>query len=395
MIKNSLPKTKLFKYSLIMVTIEAALMLLLVGLALIMVIGAIIMPNAPGTWDGLGDVIMIIAGGLAFCLAIPVVLTVVFGHRYIKGESKNGSVAGCLIPALISLVVNWIIITFVVPLISSPSSFSLKDNTAEIQAILFTVSLLITEIPLLAFIVGCLSEKGYKSAKYTIGVPAVIIVCIIIANIVPIITSGVGVEKISPNDVKLDTLGEFNQILRNRGFVYDIEPGKSELTTYSEISAVEPGYEYERFYKAGYNDDMDKKFSFYTYEGYVSLIEKSPETADYYSKGPEDWWISWHIYDSNGQIFAAVSEESKAGEIRMDPIFRTSPIQIVSEKGEITTYNWKGNYFVKGGCLTNTRVLFPEMHDSSFGNTCGEVYVVDRVDAVTLDRLARKIVNKE
>ena len=392
------PKTRLFNITLILVKIEAALAVLLVGLVAFSAIAALLEPNSPNSWDGLGDFVMVFGAGLTVVIAFPLIMAAISGSRYKNGENEKG-VTSCITWAIFALVANLGVISFLTPNVSSSSSFSLKDNTDSLRVLFFAISMFVTEMPLLAFLAGCLLEKNKKYAKMLIVVPSVIIAGIIIFAIVPMISIGSNIKKIPASEAKLDTLGDFKRILRDRGFVYDNEPGMKELTTMASIAAVEPSYQYTRNYSVDLDTDMEKKFSFYTYEGYASLIKKSNKTESYYTKGPADWWISWNIYDSNGQIFAAVSEESMLGSVSQNNIFSSSPIQIVAEKETITTYNWKGNYFVEGGCISDTRstqnrMLFPEMHDSANGHSCGDVYVVDRVDADTLDELAKEIARR-
>ena len=393
---ENFPRTRWFKNSLLAVTIEATLIGILAGIGLVMAFISLIASN--GGWSGLGAMIALFGAILISSLAAPIVLTAVSGRKYIKGEAVDG-VKRCIFWTRISMVVNLLVILFFTLNYLQTGSTSFRDNTTMVKVLFFAISFFITEAPLSFFMAGCLLEEGNKNAKYVAFVPAAIIVGVIVIAFIPIIPFDIGVEKIPGSEANLHTLGEFNQILRDRGFVYDYEPGMSELTHVKQISAVEPGYEYERDYSVGYDKDLDKKFSFYTYDGYASLIEKSSKTAKYYTKGPEDWWILWDIYDSNGQIFAAVSEESKKDTSWTDSIFKRSPIQIVAEKSEITTYNWGGDYFVEGGCISDTkstitRRSFPEMHDVASGNNCGKVYVVDKVDAETLDALAKKIAKK-
>lgn len=393
---ENLPKTRWFKNSLLAVTIEATLIGILAGIGLVMAFISLIASN--GGWNGLGAMIVLSVILLISGLAAPIVLTAVSGRKYIKGEAVDG-VKRCIFWTRISMVVNLLVILFFTLNYLQTGSTSFRDNTIMVKVLFFAISFFITEAPLSFFMAGCLLEEGNKNAKYVAFVPAAIIVGVIVIAFIPMIPFDIGVEKIPGSEANLHTLGEFNQILRDRGFVYDYEPGMSELTHIKQISAVEPGYEYERNYSVGYDKDLDKKFSFYTYEGYTSLIEKSAKTASYYTKGPEDWWIMWDIYDSNGQIFAAVGDESKKDTTWYGSIFKTSPIQIVAEKSEITTYNWGGDYFVEGGCISDTkstitRRSFPEMHDVASGNNCGKVYVVDKVDAETLDALAKKIAKK-
>ena len=395
---KTVSKTRLFNIALILVAIEAALAVLLVGLVAFLAIAALLEPNSPNSWDSLGDIIIVLGVGLTVVIAFPLIMTVISGFRYKNGKNKKG-VTSCITWAIFALVANLGVISLLMPNIMSSSSFSLEDNTDSLRASFFAISMLVTEMPLLAFLAGCLLEKNKKHAKLLIVVPSVIFAGIIFFAIVSTISISSNIKKIPASEARLDTLGDFNQVLRDRGFVYDNEPGKKELTTLASIYVVEPNYQYTRNYSVDSKTDVEKKFSFYTYEGYASLIKKSNKIESYYTKGPADWWISWNIYDSNGQIFAAVSEESMLGSVSQNTIFSSSPIQIVAEKETITTYNWKGNYFVEGGCISDTRstynrMPFPEMHDSANGRFCGKVHVVDRVDADTLDELAKEIARR-
>ena len=383
---DNLPKTKWFKSSLIIATVEVVLACACFILGFVGASDVLLSLNISNSWGGLGGFFALATIALLFGITLPPFLSVLYGYKYMSGMGDK-YLSSCKNSAMASIFINAIIILKIVDSLSS--DFSYSNSGESVRAIFITLSLLITEGPLIALIAGCKFEKGDKNAKLSFAIPATILLVVIAAVTVPTFFSGIGVKKIHIDKSQLRTTSDFRQALLERGFHDDYDENTLHYSR-GYIEAVEAGYPYTR-------TDEEGHFNFYIFSGYKSLIEKSPKTADYYTIGPDDWWVEWNIYESNGQIFAAISYESKINSVRTKDLFDKQSIQIVAEKKEITTYNWEGDYYVNNGCLVSTTastnmMSFPKMYDSGLGHKCANVYVVDRVDAKTLDNLAKQIV---
>lgn len=387
---NNLPKTKWFKYSLIIATVEVVLAGACFVLGFVSASGVLLSPNVPNSWDKLGDFFALVIIALLFGIAMPPFLSVLFGYKYMSGKGDK-YLSSCKGSATASIFISAAIILLIANSSTTYGSLPFGNDAESARAIFITLSLLITEGPFIALIAGCKFEKGDKNAKSSFIIPATILLIAVAIVTVPTFFSGIGVKKIHINKSQLRTTSDFRQALLERGLHDDYDEDKLQYPS-GRVKAAEAGYPYLR-------EDEEGRFNFYIYDSYNSLIEKSPKTADYYAIGPDDWWVEWIIYESNGQIFAAISYESKLNSVRTESLFDKQSIQIVAEKKEITTYNQNGDYYVNNGCFVSTTspsnsnmMSFPRMYDSGLGHKCANVYVVDRVDAKTLDELAKQIV---
>ncbi len=177
---------------------------------------------------------------------------------------------------------------------------------------------------------------------------------------------------------------------------------KKELSSIKEITA------FDSKSKHGYNfseePDTDshylsektkRKFPLLIYDTYTSLIKKSSKTASYYYIGPEDWYINWYIYYVNGDIYAAIGDESEYGTSWQTPLSKTEYGVVISEKEEITIYDAKENKFIKGGCILDTSSGqmgsgYPTISYNK-SRKCMDIRVVNKVDAETLDEIAKEL----
>lgn len=193
---------------------------------------------------------------------------------------------------------------------------------------------------------------------------------------------------------------EFESELKSRKLIYDLPKGKLELASFKQISALGPRSEYMENFSSnsesnGNGSNKNKKYPFFVYDSYSSLIKKSNKTASYYYIGPEDWYISWYIYYVNGKIYAAIGNESQYGKGWETSLSTTKYGVVVSEGKNIPIYNSKKNYYVKNGCILDTKsgsfgVNFPTTSDI-YNRKCMKIKVVDKVDAKTLNKIAKDL----
>ncbi|MBQ9011760.1 MAG: hypothetical protein IJ093_03835 [Bacilli bacterium] len=396
------PKSKWLKVASIIVV---AVSLLIVAVAVFMFINSIIgfmTPNEQGSWDGLTDFLLLIGSGYLVTMTFPSLVAGILGIRYSKGKSKLNT---CLIWAIVAIIVYLFNIFSFAYYPGAFTSFSLDYSPTYERSKFIVMTMIIMCLPLVLYLIGIYKEefeKGYfknfcfnhKWVFAVIGILLCLLVGYLLFKTMPYRAS----TKIDVNESKLPTLGDFVLELKDRGFVYELPEEMKDLTEINEISVELKNYEYSvNFSIASANEaqNKNKKFPLYVYDGYASLIEKSPSTAKYYTKGPEDWWISWHIYSVNGQIYAAIGNESELGKSWQTDLFKTKYSTIVSEKSKITTYNRVKNQFYYGGCIkdvnsTTQKVSLPETIDYT-DSSCTKITVVDRVDAETLDKISKEL----
>lgn len=214
------------------------------------------------------------------------------------------------------------------------------------------------------------------------------------------------IKKIEVTEDKLISYDEFKEELVKRGFIYDIPEDKYFLAGKTDIKALDAekpmtGYSFTEVKDYDIDSSLlssktTKKFPFFIYDTYTSLIKKSDNTADYYTIGPEDWYITWYICYVNGSFYAIIGDESEYGKNWECSLAKTDYAIVVSEKNEdITIYNAEGNYFVEGGgILDNTsgyaRYGYPETSDE-FTEDCMKIRVVDELNAETLDKISKEL----
>lgn len=412
-------QSKLFRFSTIALMTFA---IIVMGCAFVLLMRGWSMQPRSGTWDGLSQALAIFGGVLLLVAALPALFAGISGARYKKGKSKN-KLTACWTWAVIAFIMY---LGFVVLALNSfktgDTSFNLDEYRPTFAINSYAVVMaLVTLVPVVLFMFGCLqeqlkknntekSERNYKILAWSAG--AVVGIVVLLPIVMPMVgyfagKAGYdGFTKVEVNEANLPTLSEFAEQLKGRGFIYDLPEGMTELVVPEEILTESQDYKYARHFSVGvglknrfdFGEYGDTKFPVYVYDAYVTLIQKSSQTADYYNKGPEDWTVSWYIYDIDGQIFAAIGSESKMGDLSYggDDLFGTDKAVIVAEEDKITTYNRAGDYFAYGGCIDATwstaqRTSIPKMSDQ-YDADCARIEVVDRVDAETLDNLAKKIV---
>lgn len=368
------------------------------------IIGVVSLINTTNTGiDGIGQVLgisIIIRLFQIICIVlIPLFIASICGLRYYKGKSK-GKLTACWVWGFLSFFSSIFISYIVCDLFkSSFETQSLNGNNDLGFSIFASLVIGLFFLPNILYIVGCYKERFktniilefIKSNKSKF----IFVICIIFIILCLTIFVKFGTnnsEKIMVSNVTLPTLSEFENELKDRGFIYDIPEGYKELTSASRLTAEDNKYEHQ--YSLSFDKNNNEQYPVFIY-GYTSLIEKSSKTAKYYTKGPEDWTITWDIYFVNGQIYAVIGEESELDKNWETDLFRTKYGRIVSEKEKITTYNRKGNYFSYGGGIEHNftgyvRYLSTKMVDN-FNSNCAEIIKVDRVDAKTLDRIAKEL----
>ena len=403
---------KLFRFS---IGLLFAISIIALCLGAFLLISGTTMTVRPNTWDGLGQFFAIYSGIFLVLCAFPMLLTAICGRRYKKGKSK-GKLTACWVWAIISFIMYSLLVIYIlinIP-VDTETSFTLDGgrpifyiNTPAI------ITALITVLPIVLFMVGCYLEQrsiaGYKNLTIFVVVALILLVALpVIIPGISYLSSIVGQDKFIKIEAEKGnpiTLNEFNDELWSRGFLYDLPEGIKDLVVMDEILVEDPNYDYSRDFavssglknRSNFGERGNQKFPVYVYDSYATLIQKSPKTASYYNKGPEDWTISWFIYNINGQTFAAIGGESGLNDESYGgkDLFETEQGIIVAEKDKITTYNRGGNYYAYGGCIEKTwstaqRTHIPKMSDQ-YSSDCARIKVVDRVDASTLDALARKI----
>ena len=349
-----------------------------------------------GIGQALGTVIIIRLFMITTVISLPILIASICGLRYYSGKSK-GKLTACWIWGIISFIGSSFVFYLVYSIFyDSFDSYTLNENKIS-EIIFYSIVFSILFLPNILFILGCYKEQfktkifSKSNVKRFFILIGIIFIGLVIFNIFKYGNNKS--EKIMISDTSLHTLKEFEDELKSRGFIYDVPKGYSELAGSTDILSEDNKYEYQ--YDLDFKKNANDKYPLYIYEGYASLIQKSPQTAEYYTKGPEDWWISWNIYYVNGQIYAVIGDESELGSGWSTDLFRTRYGRIVSEKDKITTYNRKGNYFSYGGGIENNikgyvRYLSSKMVDT-FNNNCAEIIKVDRVDAETLDRISKEL----
>lgn len=349
-----------------------------------------------GIGESLGIAIIIRMFQIIGIVLIPSFIAAICGLRYYSGKS-NGKLTACWVWGCISLVSNLFILYIVFKVFgSSFETQTLSGINYVGYSIFYIFVFFIFCLPNIFYLIGCYKEqfniKIHKKIFVSIACVIILILCII--AFIKIVES-TNTEKISVSSVTLPTLSEFENELIDRGFIYDLPEGMSELTTMPSTSIVAEDNKYEYQYDLNFEKNSNESYPLFIYSGYESLIQKSSKTDKYYSKGPEDWWISWDIYFVNGQIYAVIGEESQLGSNWETDLFRTKYGRIISEREKITTYNRKGNYFSYGGGIEHNftgyvRYLSTKMVDK-FNSNCAGIIKVDRLDAKTLDSIAKDL----
>ena len=205
------------------------------------------------------------------------------------------------------------------------------------------------------------------------------------------------IDIIDVTDKNVYSYSDFKQQLEYRKLIYKLPNNKLELAGNKEITAFdsrsEYGYEFTEYSDTdsySLSVKTKRKFPLFVYDTYTSLIKKSSKTASYYYIGPEDWYITWYIYYVNGNIYAAIGDESEYGAGWETSLSTTKYGIVISEKKKITVYDAKDNKFIKGECIIDTTSGYPTISYKKH-RKCMDIRVVDRVDAETLDKIAKEL----
>lgn len=386
----------------ILITIGSILM----AAATICMIFIISIPSEPNSWDTLGKGVVVIGGGGIYLLASPLMVTGICTLKYLKGKNTYKLI---MIFNKIGIIL-YAFFTFVYVYMDTLSIFKdyvNGDVNTELKIIWYMVIFFLFLCPLIVNAIGLYKEKNnlkYKDIWHrcrfvVIGISAIILV-IVLYNLYRI--NIINTNKIEITEDNTYSYSDFKSQLESRNLIYKLPANLSELAGQHEITALDSGNKVGYQFSSGsYTDsyrlsvNTDRKFPLLVYDSYTSLIKKSDETADYYYIGPEDWYITWYIYYVNGKIYAAIGDESEYGKGWYTSLAKTRYGVVVSEEDDITIYNAKNNYFVKGGGILDTRsgdlrIGFPTTTDI-YNRKCMKIRVVDKVDAETLDKIAKEL----
>ena len=199
-------------------------------------------------------------------------------------------------------------------------------------------------------------------------------------------------NRIKITDENVYSYYDFEKQLEERG----LKNKRFNYLTPSQILALDSNNEYWYEFTSGYTNwyrlsyNTDKKFPFFVYDSYKSLIKKGNDTQLYYDSDEyiyeeslDDECVDWYIYYVDGQLYAATGNTSKYDGI------------LVSEEEDIIVYNSKRNYYVRGGGIIDTnsgmqRYSFPYISEE-YNNRCLRKRIVDRIDVNTLDIIAKEL----
>ena len=367
---------------------------------------SISIPSTPNSWNDLGKFIIIIGTIIIYLLATPLVISGIGTLYYLKGKKTYKL---CMIFYLISIILHSLFIYIFIysDILNIFNDYYNGNEYTELKIIFSIIIFLLFICPLIINIIGLYKEKNklnYKNMlhSYKYIITGIIVIFFIISLYYLFKYTIINTNKIKVTEDNIYSYSDFKSQLESRKLIYKLPNNKSELTGQHEITALDSSSKYGYAFSSGsYTDsyrlsvNTDRKFPMFVYDSYSSLIKKSDKTADYYHIGPEDWYINWYIYYINGKIYAAIGEESEFGS-GWETSLSTTPYGIVvSEENDITIYNSKNNYFVKGGGIIDTRSgtqrsEFPTTKDI-YNKNCMKIKVVDIINAETLDEIAKEL----
>ena len=363
-------------------------------------------PSEPNSWDDLGKYFIVLSTIIIYILSSSLVISGIGTLHYLKGKNNYKL---CIRSNIIGIILYGIFIFLFIysDVLNIFSDYYNGNVNVSLKIILTTIISLIFVCPLIVNAIILYKEKNDLSYKNLLNRHRIIIIGIIAFILIFVCynifkLSIVNTNKIEVTENNIYSYSDFESQLKNRNLKYKLPAGKSELTGSKEISALDSSSKYGYHFSGGsYTDsyilsiDTDRKFPMFVYDSYTSLIKKSDKTASYYYIGPEDWYINWYIYYINGKIYAAIGDESEYGRGWETSLSTTKYGVVVSEEDEITIYNSQKNYYVKGGGIIDTssgmqRSEFPTTSDV-YNIKCMKVRVVDKVNAETLDKIAREL----
>lgn len=396
-------KKKILKInSWILTTIGIALLLF----STIYMIYSLSIPSTPNSWDDLDKFIIVIGTFIVYLLSSPLVISGIGTLKYLKG--KNTYKLSMIFNVIGIILYSLFIFLFIY--LDTLNIFNDYYNGivyTGLKIISSMITFFLFMCPLLINMIGLYKEKNNLNYKETwhrcrfivLGI-IVIILAIVLYNLFKLTI--INANKIEVTENNMYSYSDFKSELESRNLIYELPIDKTKLSTQHEIVALDSSSKYGYSFSSGsYTDshtlsvNTDRKFPMFVYNSYTSLIEKSDKTDDYYYIGPEDWYINWYIYYIDGKIYAAIGEESEYGKGWETSLSTTSYGIVVSEEENITIYNFKNNYFVEGGGILDTRSgtqrsVFPTTTDI-YNDNCMKIRVVDKVDAETLDKIAKEL----
>ena len=357
-------------------------------------------PSEPNSWDDLGKFFIVIGSIIVYILSSTLVISGIGTLHYLKG--KNGYKL-CIISNIIGIILYGIFIFLFIYLdvLNIFSDYYNGNVNISLKIVLTTIISLIFICPLIINTIILYKEKNglsYKNlwSRYRIIFIGIIVIVLIVFSYNIFKLSIINTNKIEVTENNIYSYSDFKSQLESRDLIQ-----KNKITQ-SEISALDSSSKYGYSFSEGtYTDsyrlsvNTNKKFPLFVYESYTSLIKRNDTTAYYYSIGLDDWYVNWFIYYVDGKIYAAFDDVSNYdGNDEISQAQNKYNI-VVSEKKDITIYNWEKNYFVKGGCIIDSRSGmqrsgFPTTSDT-YNKKCMKVRVVDKLNAETLDNIAKEI----
>lgn len=375
----------------------------LIIISTIFLISTLSVPSEPNSWDDLGKFVAGVATVIAYIIGIPFIIAGIKSSKSQKEKKKEKiekRKKTSKIFSIISIILSMLFIfTFILKdVLDYYEDYSTGHVNVGLKVIHILLIFVIFVLPQLINLIG-LSEKKItlksiwndKKGK-CILISTFIIISIFGLNLIvkQIIIS---TNKMQITEDKLYSYWDFRKELESRNLY-----GQKGAPR-NEISAMDSSSKYAQRFSEINNPanamifvGEDRKFPFFIYDNYATLIEKRDKNTPHDQIDYDDVYVEWIIYYVDGKIYAALDQESEYG----NTLARTEYGVIVSEEEDITIYNTKNNYLVKGGCITDTtsgmqRSGFPTTKDM-YNKDCIRIKKVERIDSKTLDSIAKVIV---
>lgn len=361
---------------------------------------SISIPSTSNSWDDLGKVILGIVTIIVYTLSLPSVISGISTLHYLKGKKTCKL---CTFFNVIGIILySLFIFLFVyIDILNVFKDYYNGNIYTGFKIIFSMIAFFLFVCPLIINIIGLYKEKNNLNHKVIWHRYRFIVIGIIVIMLIIIFYNlfKFNINKIEISEDNIYTCSDFKSELESR----NLSPNnKSTSIIQQGITALDSSSKYGyTFSSSSYTDsyrlsvNTSRKFPMFVYDSYTSLIKKNNKTADYNYIEPEDWYINWYIYYVNGEIYAAIGDESEYGSSWKTSLSTTKYGVVVSEKEDITIYNSKNNYFMKGGGILNTcsgtqRNSFPTTTDT-YNENCIKIKVVDKVNAETLDKIAKEL----
>lgn len=375
----------------------------LIIISTIFLISTLSVPSEPNSWDDLGKFVAGVATVIAYIIGIPFIIAGIKSSKSQKEKKKEKiekRKKTSKIFSIISIILSMLFIfTFILKdVLDYYEDYSTGHVNVGLKVIHILLIFVIFVLPQLINLIGLSGKKitlksiwNDKKGK-CILISTFIIISIFGLNLIvkQIIIS---TNKMQITEDKLYSYWDFRKELESRNLY-----GQKGAPR-NEISAMDSSSKYAQEFSEINNPanamifvGEDRKFPFYIYDTYTTLIEKRDKNTPHDYIDYDDIYVDWIIYYVDGKIYAALDQESEYG----NTLARTEYGVIVSEEEDITIYNTKNNYLVKGGCITDTssgmqRSGFPTTKDI-YNKDCIRIKKVERIDSKTLDSLAKVIV---